>query len=260
MKRERNLILHKNRMNNGTETKMTGSRPAVKRFLIAVAAAMIMTGCASAPSGSGSSQTEAAQENGTEEGMTQAAAGESGAKEQDNAQAQGEKTEENKGESASAAETEKAENTVTIVIPTIYEDVKTQEEADAVRDRNGYKSAVLEDDGSLVIVMSREQYDELISNFKKYVDQGISEIVGAGGNSTIEKIEYNDDYSVFTVTVSDDEIGVIERRAADELIMYGTLYHVYTGNDVDRIRVDYVSAGSGEIIETADSGDLDSAY
>ena len=42
--------------------------------------------------------------------------------------------------------------------------------------------------------------------------------------------------------------------------MYGTLYHVYTGNDVDQIRVDYVSAGSGEIIETADSGDLDSAY
>ena len=129
-----------------------------------------------------------------------------------------------------------------------------------VRDRNGYESATLRDDGSLVIVMSKSQYDEMIRDFKEHVDKGISEIVGAGGNSAVEKIEYNDDYSVFTMTVSDEEIGFIEKQAADELIMYGTLYHVYTGNDVDQIRVDYVNAQTGEIIDTADSGSLDSAY
>ena len=162
------------------------------------------------------------------------------------------------GSEAAAAAPEK--KTVTIVIPTVYEDVETQQEADEIRDRNGYESAVLEEDGSLVIVMSRSQFDEMIREFKENVDKGISEIINAGGNSSIEKIEYNDDYSVFTVTVSDEELGIIERQAADELIMYGTLYHVYTGNDVDQIRVDYISASSGEIIETADSGDLDNAY
>ena len=148
----------------------------------------------------------------------------------------------------------------TIVIPTMYESVTSQEEADEIAEKNGYESAVLEEDGSLVIVMSRSQFDEMIREFKENVDKGISEIINAGGNSSIEKIEYNDDYSVFTVTVSDEELGIIERQAADELIMYGTLYHVYTGNDVDQIRVDYISASSGEIIETADSGDLDNAY
>ena len=62
------------------------------------------------------------------------------------------------------------------------------------------------------------------------------------------------------MTVSGEELGLSERQAADELVMYGTLYHVYTGNDAERIQVDYVSSGTGEVIETADSGSLDKAY
>ena len=255
MKLERNLKLNMNRMNS-----IAGSEKAIKKLLFAAAAAVIMTGCAQASPGTDSGQAQAVEENGEEtgaqEGAAQAATGENGAEaEGENPQAQ-----ENSGESASGPKAEKEQKSVTIVIPTVYEDVKTQEEADEIRDKNGYESAVLQEDGSLVIVMSQSQYDDMISDFKKDVDKGISEIIGTDDESSIEKIEYNDDYSVFTVTVSDDEIGIIERQAAHELIMYGTLYHVYTGNDVDQIRVDYVSARSGEIIETADSGDLDNAY
>ena len=129
--------------------------------------------------------------------------------------------------------------------------------ADEICRRNGYESAVLEEDGSLTIVMSRSVYDEMIRQYKESVDKGIAEITA--GDSSIVKIEYNEDYSEFTVTVSEDELGIIERQAADELVMYGTLYHVYTGNDVDHITVNYVN-GSGETVETADSGSLDSAY
>ena len=255
MKRERNLKLNMNRMNN-----IAGSEKAIKKMLFAAAAAVIMTGCAQASPGTESGQSQTAQENteetGFQEDAAQAATGENGT------QIQGENTQgqENSGESASGPKAEKEQKSVTIVIPTVYEDVKTQEEADRIRDKNGYESAVLQEDGSLVIVMSQSQFDEMIRDFKENVDKGISEIIGTDGDSSIKKIEYNDDYSIFTVTVSDEEIGIIERQAADELIMYGTLYHVYTGNDVDQIRVDYISASSGEIIETADSGDLDNAY
>ena len=154
----------------------------------------------------------------------------------------------------------KEEEKVTLVIPTVYENVTTQEEADQIRDRNGYESATLEEDGSLTIVMSRSQYDELLSSFRESVDRGIAEIISEDYGSSIEKIEYNDDYSVFTVTVSTDEIGIVERQTADELVMYGTLYHIYTAGDADHIQVDYVNRDSGEIIESADSGSLDNAY
>ena len=163
------------------------------------------------------------------------------------------------GISAASVKTEEEEK-ITLVSPTVYENVSTQEEADEIRDRNGYESATLEEDGSLTVVMTRTQYEELINGFKKSVDEGIAEIVSEDYGSSIEKIEYNDDYSVFTVTVAAEEVGIIERQTANELVMYGTLYQIYTAGGADRIRVDYVNRDSGEVIESADSGSLDNAY
>ena len=235
---------------------------ALRRLAAAALAAVIMTGCAaSGTAGNGSSSA-----------AESAAAGETGEAGTDSPEAAsdaGDASEAGQGKTSSGAAQDAGsadaagsaaadeEEKVTVVIPTVYEDVKTQEEADEICRRNGYESAVLEEDGSLTSVMSRSVYDEMIRQYKESVDKGIAEITA--GDSSIVKIEYNEDYSEFTVTVSEDELGIIERQAADELVMYGTLYHVYTGNDVDHITVNYVN-GSGETVETADSGSLDSAY
>ena len=225
----------------------------IRRFMIIAAAAVIMTGCAANPQPgtpaekAGTAETEKPAAENTTSGKTDAPGGESEEKQSSEAQ--------------STVEVKpQEEEKVTLVIPTVYENVTTQEEADQIRDRNGYESATLEEDGSLTIVMSRSQYDELLSSFRESVDRGIAEIISEDYGSSIEKIEYNDDYSVFTVTVSTDEIGIIERQTADELVMYGTLYHIYTAGEADHIQVDYVNRDSGEIIESADSGSLDNAY
>lgn len=168
-------------------------------------------------------------------------------------------------QAADAADTAKETAAVkkqlrTIVIPTVYESVTSQEEADEIAKKNGYESAVLEEDGSLTIVMEEDVYETMISSFLDSVQKGVKEIIGDGSVSSVKKIEYNEDLSIFTVTIDADEIGIIERQAADELVMYGTLYHIYTGNSVDHIQVDYVSEESGEVIESADSGSLADAY
>lgn len=259
MKQERNLNLHRSRKNSGVfRDILTDNSIRFKRALLCIAAAAALTGCAVSPSaeeGSTAAVSEAGPQAGGE-GETQAASEGKSAGHVGSDPAAGAEESGAQPEAAGAQE----EETVTVVIPTVYEEVKTQEEADRIREKNGYKSVALEENGSLTIVMTKSQHDELIRDFRTSVDKGISEIIGAGGGSSIEKIEYNEDYSIFTVTVTEEEIGVIERQAADELIMYGALYHVYTGNDADRIRVDYVNAKSGEIIETADSGSLESAY
>lgn len=260
MKQERNLNLHRSRKNSGVfRDILTDNSIRFKRALLCIAAAAALTGCAVSPSaeeGSTAAVSEAGAQAGGEEGKQAASEGKSVGQAGSDPAAVSAQESSTQPEAAHAQE----EETVTVVIPTVYEEVKTQEEADRIREKNGYKSVALEENGSLTIVMTKSQHDELIRDFRTSVDKGISEIIGAGGGSSIEKIEYNEDYSIFTVTVTEEEIGVIERQAADELIMYGALYHVYTGNDADRIRVDYVNAKSGEIIETADSGSLESAY
>ena len=223
----------------------------IRRFLFAAAAALILTGCAAQPGPAAPAEETGAEVSGTSapeetsSGKTDAAA---------------ESSSEKQAEEAESPASVKEEEKVTLVIPTVYENVSTQEEADEIRVRNDYESATLEEDGSLTIVMSRSQYDELLSGFRESVDRGIAEIVSEDYGSSIEKIEYNDDYSVFTVTVTSDEIGIVERQTADELVMYGTLYHIYTAGEADHIQVDYVNRDSGEVIESADSGSLDNAY
>ena len=205
----------------------------ISSYLI-LAAMVLLAGCGNAQNTAapaGESGAQAAAQTGSEN-AADAGAGEAAGLEGQAAEAAEGKT----GEAAAdteapgsadgegtSSEAGKVKETVTLVIPTVYENVTTQEEAEKIRTENGYESAVLNEDGSLTIVMSRSQHDEMLDQFRKSVDEGIKEIIQAVEDSTIEKIEYNDDYSVFTVTVSGDELGLSERQAADELVMYGTL-------------------------------------
>ena len=242
----------------------------ISSYLV-LAAMVLLAGCGNAQNTAapaGESGAQAAAQTGSEN-TADAGAGEAAGLEGQAAEAAEGKTGEAVADTeapgsadgeGTSSEAGKVKETVTLVIPTVYENVTTQEEAEKIRTENGYESAVLNEDGSLTIVMSRSQHDEMLGQFKKSVDEGITEIIHTVEDSAIEKIEYNDDYSIFTVTVSGDELGLAERQAADELVMYGTLYHIYSGNDVDHIKVDYLSSGTGEVIETADSGSLDKAY
>ena len=232
---------------------------------MALAAVILITGCGSgqntaAPATGSTVQAQADTQTDTPE-ASPADAGTAEAASPAEAAAEGsEGAKSADGQDNTASGAAKAPETVTIVIPTLYESVTTQEEADRIREENGYESAILGEDGSLTVVMSRSQHEQILDQFKKSVDEGLAEIINTVEDSAIEKIEYNDDYSVFTVTVPGSELSFGARQAADELIMYGTLYHIYSGNDADRIQVEYVMSGSGEIIETADSGSLDTAY
>lgn len=231
----------------------------ISKYVFALAAAVILSGCAASGNAAPAAEagTETAEEKTTAEVTEPEDTGAEG-------QSEDPAAEQTEGQTAAAGDTsspaaEADPDLVTIVIPTVYESINSQEEADEIRDRNGYESAVLEEDGSLSITMSRSRQEELLSQFRTSVDDAIAEIVNGDGSS-IEKIEYNDSYSVFTVRVSGDEIGTADRQTAEELVMYGTLYHIYSGNDTDHIQVDYVGSGSGEVIESADSGSLGEAY
>ena len=209
---------------------------------------ILLAGCAAAqsPTSSGAA-TDVQSVQASDEGLTSAAETAEGGE-----QAQ--------GDAATAQEAAVAEQYRTIVIPTMYESVTSQEEADEIAKANGYESATLNEDGSLTVVMQEDVYQQLIADFLSSVEKGAQEIVGDGSVSSVKKIEYNEDLSVFTVSVDTDEIGIIERQAAEELVMYGTLYHIYTGNNVDHIQVDYVNEASDEVIESADSGSFSEAY
>ena len=169
----------------------------ISKYLI-LAAMVFLAGCGNAQNTAapaGESSAQAAAETGS--GNTaDAAEGEEAGQAGQEAEAAGGKTGEAAGTEApgsTAAEgmssgAGKTQETVTIVIPTVYESVTTQEEAEKIKTENGYESAVLNEDGSLTVVMSRSQHDEMIGQFRNSVDEGIKEIIQSVEDSTIEKI------------------------------------------------------------------------
>ena len=62
------------------------------------------------------------------------------------------------------------------------------------------------------------------------------------------------------IAVCDDDKRDIARIKklvkALSLYMYGGMYAIFSGDEVDNIHVDYVNAASGEIISSADSKDM----
>lgn len=169
-------------------------------------------------------------------------------------------TEQAAGESGTGSTAAAEEETVSLTIPTVYESVGTQEEADEIRDKNGYVSATLNDDGSLTIVMLKSDHEEMVEQLEESISDGMKEMAGSDSFPNITKVKANDDYSEFTVKTSSTEISDAEAMASNELVMYGTLYHIYTGNDVDNIHVDFVNTDSEEVLRSVDSGSLKAAF
>ena len=152
---------------------------------------------------------------------------------------------------------EEEEELVTLVIPAAYESVTTQEEADRICADNGYESVLLEEDGSLTVTMRKSLYEEMLEEFTATVEKGLQELAASEFFPSIRSVEHNEDYSVFTVVTASEEVDAALQYASQELFMYGTLYHFYTGNNVQEIRVVYVSAASGQVLLEQFSGGLE---
>lgn len=147
---------------------------------------------------------------------------------------------------------------VTITIPASwYESTGaeiSQEDLDEQYSEEGYKSATLNEDGSVTIVMSKSQHKKLMEEIEDGIVSSIKELVDDSENS-ISKIEHNDDFTKFTVTLSADEVGIVEGFAVLALNIYGGMYHVFNGTNVDNIKTVFYNS-NGSIIEEYNSSEM----
>ncbi len=145
---------------------------------------------------------------------------------------------------------------VTLTIPADFAGDVTQEELDETAKENGYQSATLNSDGSVTYVMTKAQHKEMLSGIKESIDQTLNEMVGSEDYPNITAITANEDFTVFTVTTKNDEPDFAESLAVVGFYMYGGMYAVFSGDEVDNIHVDFINADTGEIISSADSSEM----
>ena len=149
---------------------------------------------------------------------------------------------------------------VELTIPASYvgEEV-TQESLNTKVAEDGYKSATLNADGSVTYVMTKDQHKTMMDELKVNIDTSLAEYIGSADTPSITAIEANDDYTDFKATVSSDTLGLGESFTALTFMVYGAMYNVFNGTEVDNIAVSYINQATGEVIHTTNSADLGAA-
>ncbi len=139
--------------------------------------------------------------------------------------------------------------TVSITLPaSLMKDV-TQEDLD--NDTSGsYQSAKLNDDGSVTMKLTKAQYKEMLASISEELDDCIKEIIESD-DYNIAKVEHNDDFSKFDVTLSTEEAGLFDSIASLAFYMYGGMYQIFKGSKSADVVVNYYDA-NGNLIETSD--------
>lgn len=149
--------------------------------------------------------------------------------------------------------------TVEITLPAEYAEGTTQEDLDKDVKIGTYKSATLNDDGSVTYIMTKKQHKELLSTIVDDINKNLNDMIGSEDYPNITDISANDTFTQFKVTTSSAELSLSETFSTIAFYMYGGLYNSFNGTPVDNIHVDFINAESGELIESADSSDLQNA-
>lgn len=147
---------------------------------------------------------------------------------------------------------------VTLTIPKDFVGETTQEKLDESVKEKGYKSATLNSDGSVTYVMTKAQHEEMLVGIRESIDKSLSEMIGSSDYPNITNVEHNDNYTSFTITTKNAEPDMSESFSVMALYMYGGMYGIFSGEEVDNVNVDFKNADSGEIISSANSEDMGS--
>lgn len=159
-------------------------------------------------------------------------------------------------ESLGEIEVEKELFDVNITIPAEFMEGKTQEDLDASASEYGYR-AVLNDDGTATYTMTKSQHKALMDDYSKQLNEELQAMVGSEEYPNFTEITSNDNFTNFTVKTTSTELSLEESFSVLAFYMYGGIYGVFNGTTVDNIHVDFVNSDSGEIIESADSSNME---
>ena len=132
----------------------------------------------------------------------------------------------------------------------------TQEDLDEICDEYGFQSITLNADGSATYIMTEQQHQDLLDEYRDQINADLTTMVGSEDYPTFTNITANDDFTEFTVTTTSTELSMQESFSTIQFYLYGGLYGAFNGTPENNISVVFINADSGEIIQTANSSEM----
>ena len=151
-------------------------------------------------------------------------------------------------------------NTVTVIISSKFFDLmnsnsfsstQTPEQYCLTMEKEGSVSkAVVNEDGSVTLTMSKENYDKLLSTMKTSLDQTIAGYTNGTTFPSIKEITYTDDLSEIKLTVDYEAFtNSMGSFAILGLGLQGYLYRIFTGQS-ETVTITYIDETTGKSVES----------
>ncbi len=101
--------------------------------------------------------------------------------------------------------------------------------------------------------MTKSQHKKMMEGISQGIEDTLQDMVDDETYSFTE-IKHNEDYTLFDVTISGEELNLSDSFSVIGFYMYGGMYGIYNGKEADVVVVNFYNA-DGELINTASSDD-----
>ena len=144
---------------------------------------------------------------------------------------------------------------VEVTIPASFLEGEDIDTVVAQAKEEGIKDVTKNDDGSVTYKMSKTKHKEMMQEMKASVTEYVDELISGEDFASIKNVEYNKDFSKFTLEVDKEAFeNSFDGFAAMGLAMSGMFYQLYDGVDAEKLNVtiDTVDQSTGEVFGTVD--------
>ena len=145
---------------------------------------------------------------------------------------------------------------VELTIPAEYVGEQTLADLEATAEKHGFKSIVINADGSATYVMTKKQHKEFLQELRNQMNGALDGLVGSQEYPNFTKIETNDSFTEFTITTKSTELDLTESFSVLAFYTYGGMYSVFSGKDIDNVSVTFINESTGDVISTSNSKDM----
>lgn len=149
---------------------------------------------------------------------------------------------------------EEGVDVVTITVPAQLMIIEVSQETLDAEAGKKYVSATINDDGSVTVKMTKVQHKYLLNELVEKIDESIADMEGSKDYS-FKKIEHNEDYTQFDVSVTTQTLSFSDSMAVFALFVFGESYGVFSGQPNPDIKVNFYN-NEGTFLYTADAASL----
>lgn len=144
--------------------------------------------------------------------------------------------------------------TVEVTIPASFYEDEDMSAFDAERyaSENDFKSAILNEDGSVTVIMTKKRHKSLMDDLRTTINGAFSEMIEAEDTPYIKEINCSDNYNQIEIVVNKDGYNNGGLYAAFiPLLVYfqGAMYQAFNGDEARSV-ISFVDEATGETFES----------